>query len=648
MKPLFQQELKVANVGLQGFGNNIKTAGGAVTQLSWAPPAGADADLGWKLAQMIADPRIEKANRTAFERYLAAQPRLVDLVLARDTIPGLARGERRILHAGPPIAWPEMCGPQQGVIAGAILYEGWANSLEAAEALAAGGKVALEPCHAHAAAGPMAGIISPSMPVWVVENTTAGHRAYCNLNEGLGKVLRFGANSPDVLERLRWLGTEFFETMQVAVRGLERPDLKPLIAQALHMGDEVHNRNAAASALLFKQFTLALLKSEADGGAIQRSLAFIAGSAPTLRLRCRRSTSAAHPRASTPASSPTRESCRSSTPASHIRRRASARSARASRRRRWNASTTPSPPSGPSCKTCRKPSEAPAMSRIAVVAFGGNALVTDAAHDSIPQQYETVCRTVPHLVDLLERGWRLVVSHGNGPQVGFILRRSEISEEEVDPVPVDYAVADTQGAIGYMFVKALDNELRRRGFRIPVVAVVTQTLVDLDDPAVGHPTKTIGSFLTEARARALAESRGWTIEEDAGRGWRRTVASPRPRRIVETEVIRSLLASGAVVIASGGGGIPVALQPDGRLVGVEAVVDKDLASGLLARELGADMLLIPTAVPRVAIRFGTPEQRWLDSRRFQEPDRRGLTKGTRPWAIGWRSPQLFLTHHPGR
>ncbi len=253
------------------------------------------------------------------------------------------------------------------------------------------------------------------------------------------------------------------------------------------------------------------------------------------------------------------------------------------------------------------------MSRIAVVAFGGNALVTDAEHDSIPQQYETVCRTVPHLVGLLERGWRLVVSHGNGPQVGYILRRSELSEDEVDPVPVDYAVADTQGAIGYMFVKALDNELRRRGFRLPVIAVVTQTLVDLDDPAFRRPSKPIGSFLTEAKARAMAESRGWTIHEDAGRGWRRTVASPRPRRVLETEVIRSLLASGAVVVAAGGGGIPVALQPDGTLVGVEAVVDKDLVSGLLARELGADMLLIPTAVPRVAIRFGKPDQRWLDT-----------------------------------
>src|SRR5579871_404692 len=168
------------------------------------------------------------------------------------------------------------------------------------------------------------------------------------------------------------------------------------------------------------------------------------------------------------------------------------------------------------------------MSRIAVVAFGGNALVTDAEHDSIPDQYETVSRNVPHLVDLIEQGWKLVISHGNGPQVGFILRRSELSEDEVAPVPVDYAVADTQGAIGYMFVKALDNELRRRGFRVPVVAVVTQTLVDLDDPAFRRPSKPIGSFLTEAKARAMAESRGWTIHEDAGRGWRRTVASPRP------------------------------------------------------------------------------------------------------------------------
>jgi len=275
VKPLFEQDLKVVNVGLQGFATNIAAAGGQVTHLSWSPPAGADAALGWMLAGMTGEPRIEEANRAAYERYLGAQPRLVDFVLARDAIPALA--ERRILHSGPPIAWRDMCGPQQGAICGAILYEGWAGSLEAAEKLAASGAVALAPCHAHGAVGPMAGIISPSMPVWVVENTAAGNRAFCNVNEGLGKVLRFGANAPEVLERLRWLGTEFFATMQAAVRGLADADLKPLMAQALHMGDELHNRNAAASGLMFKRLALALLGSKLDGGAIGRALAFVAG-----------------------------------------------------------------------------------------------------------------------------------------------------------------------------------------------------------------------------------------------------------------------------------------------------------------------------------------------------------------------------------
>ena len=275
MKSLFQQDLRVVNVGLQGFADNIVSAGGKATNLSWAPPAGADAALGWTLANMVGDTRIEQANRIAYERYLAAQPRLVDLVLARDAMPGLT--ERRILHAGPPIAWADMCGPQQGAICGAILYEGWAKTLEAAEAMAASGGVALDPCHAHGAVGPMAGIISPSMPVWVVENTAAGNRAFCNLNEGLGKVLRFGANSAEVLERLRWLGTEFFTAMRLAVSGLADANLKPLMAQALHMGDELHNRNAAASGLLFKRLTLSLLGSSLDRGVIQRVLAFVAG-----------------------------------------------------------------------------------------------------------------------------------------------------------------------------------------------------------------------------------------------------------------------------------------------------------------------------------------------------------------------------------
>jgi carbamate kinase len=252
------------------------------------------------------------------------------------------------------------------------------------------------------------------------------------------------------------------------------------------------------------------------------------------------------------------------------------------------------------------------VSGLAVVALGGNALVRDAAHDSISDQYDTVSAVAPHLVDLVEAGWKLVVTHGNGPQVGFILRRSELAIAEVDPVPVDYAVADTQGAIGYMFLKAIANELTRRSIDRPVVAVVTQTVVDPDDPAFEHPTKPVGAFFDEATARRYEHELGWSVVEDAGRGWRRTVASPRPVEIVELETIRTLTASGSIVVAAGGGGIPVTRSGDGSLVGVEAVIDKDLASALLAAQLDADLLAIPTGVERVAINFGEPDQQWLD------------------------------------
>jgi carbamate kinase len=252
------------------------------------------------------------------------------------------------------------------------------------------------------------------------------------------------------------------------------------------------------------------------------------------------------------------------------------------------------------------------MTGTVVIAYGGNAIVRDEEHDSIPQQYDTVCAAAPQLVDLVEKGWRLVVTHGNGPQVGFILRRSEMAVDEVDPVPVDYAVADTQGAIGYMFVKAISNELAARDIRRPVVAVVTQTIVDANDPAFRNPTKPVGSFLDEKTAQTRQATLGWTIMEDSGRGWRRTIASPRPIRIVESALIAQLLDSGAIVIAAGGGGIPVTEDDKGRLTGCEAVVDKDLASALLAQAIGADMLIIPTGVAQVALRFGTPEQQWLD------------------------------------
>jgi carbamate kinase len=252
------------------------------------------------------------------------------------------------------------------------------------------------------------------------------------------------------------------------------------------------------------------------------------------------------------------------------------------------------------------------MRPIAIVALGGNALITDHEHEGIPDQYSAVRSVADPLVELVEQGWGLVVSHGNGPQVGFIMRRSELAQGELSPIPMDYAVADTQGAIGYMFLKAIGNALRRRGVDRRVVALVTQTLVDADDPAFAHPTKPVGSFLDEATARDRAAQLGWEVAEDAGRGWRRVVPSPAPLEIIELDTIRELAQDGAIVVAAGGGGIPVVRGDDGELTGVEAVVDKDSACALMAAELGADLFAIPTGVERVAVNWGKPDQRWID------------------------------------
>jgi len=250
---------------------------------------------------------------------------------------------------------------------------------------------------------------------------------------------------------------------------------------------------------------------------------------------------------------------------------------------------------------------------LAIVAVGGNALIRDDEHNSIPDQYEAVVESAGHIAEMIEAGWDLVLTHGNGPQVGFILRRSELAADEVRPVPLDYAVGDTQGAIGYMFQKALSNALRRRGINRQVATVVTQTRVSRDDPAFRNPAKPIGAFFDETTARKRQQELGWTLMEDAGRGWRRTVASPQPLEIMERDVIASLLAQGCIVIACGGGGIPVVVDDKQQISGVEAVIDKDLASALLAEQLGADLLLIPTGVEQVAINFGKPDQRWLDT-----------------------------------
>lgn len=249
---------------------------------------------------------------------------------------------------------------------------------------------------------------------------------------------------------------------------------------------------------------------------------------------------------------------------------------------------------------------------LAVVAIGGNALIRDRSHESIPDQYAMVCALAEDVAGMIEAGWKVVLTHGNGPQVGFILRRSELSIAEVPPVPMDYAGADIQGAVGYMFVKALRNTFRRRGIRSQPVALVTHTVVDRADPAFANPTKPIGSLMDQARAKALAKRFGWTVREDAGRGWRRVVPSPAPRAIIETGVVRALARDGYVVVACGGGGIPVVEDEKGELVGVEAVIDKDLASSLLGRSMEADLLVLPTGVEKVALDFNKPTQRWLD------------------------------------
>jgi carbamate kinase len=247
-----------------------------------------------------------------------------------------------------------------------------------------------------------------------------------------------------------------------------------------------------------------------------------------------------------------------------------------------------------------------------VIAIGGNSLIPDGDHQSVQDQYAAAAETDDRIAGLVEAGWDVAISHGNGPQVGFILRRSELASNELHEIPLDYCGADTQGAIGYMLQQNLANDFRQRGIDKSVVTVVTQVEVDAADPAFGNPAKPIGSFMEEDEAIRRRDEEGWDVLEDAGRGWRRVVASPQPMRIVELDVIRSLLDAGVVTIAVGGGGIPVVRNSEGDLEGIAAVIDKDLASAMLANQVNADLLLISTAVEQVALNFGTPEQRWVD------------------------------------
>ncbi len=252
--------------------------------------------------------------------------------------------------------------------------------------------------------------------------------------------------------------------------------------------------------------------------------------------------------------------------------------------------------------------------KLIVLAIGGNSLIKDPAKRSVSDQYKAVLETCESISELIRQGHRVVITHGNGPQVGFILRRAELAAHELHLVPLDSCGADTQGAIGYQLQMGMYNVTRDWTEDRPRVAtVVTQVLVDRDDPGFANPTKPIGSFMDEQMAKERQESEGWHVVEDSGRGFRRVVASPRPIEIIELEAIRNLVEDGFVVVAAGGGGIPVVKAEDGTLQGAEAVIDKDLATSLLARHLKADVLLISTAVEQAYLNFGKPDQKPIDT-----------------------------------
>jgi hypothetical protein len=272
---LLQGPVRVVNVGLVGFARDLAAHGEPVAQVDWAPPAGGRPELLAALSELDS-PWMEAANGAALEQILGADPMLADVARAGELIPELER-RRLLLHAGPPIAWDRMCGPLKGAICGAIVFEGWASDLASAEQLAAGAGVEFAPNHEFGAVGPMTGVTTKSMPLLVVENRTFGNRALCTINEGLGKVMRFGGNDAEVLTRLAWLRDEFGPLLGKALRSSGGLALNPLIARGLSMGDEMHQRNVACSALLLRSLASSIARSARDSGAAARAFEFIAG-----------------------------------------------------------------------------------------------------------------------------------------------------------------------------------------------------------------------------------------------------------------------------------------------------------------------------------------------------------------------------------
>jgi len=278
--------------------------------------------------------------------------------------------------------------------------------------------------------------------------------------------------------------------------------------------------------------------------------------------------------------------------------------------------------------------------KVAVVAIGGNSLIKDKKHQTVEDQYEAAKESAFHIADMIEAGWEVAIGHGNGPQVGFILRRSEIAHkvEGMHEISLDVCGADSQGAIGYALQQNLQNILFQRGIKKNVATIITQTLVDRDDPAFQNPTKPIGGFMDETEAKRRQAEMDWTVIEDAGRGWRRVVASPMPKEVVELDTVKALINAGIVVITVGGGGIPVIDKGNGDYVGVAAVIDKDYASSLLAQSIHAGLFLISTAVEKVALNFGKPDQQWIDKMTLAEA-KQYLAEG-KHFAKGSMAPKI--------
>lgn len=256
---------------------------------------------------------------------------------------------------------------------------------------------------------------------------------------------------------------------------------------------------------------------------------------------------------------------------------------------------------------------------LVLVAMGGHAFMQGTESGSIDDHVRSADQICEYLMSLVERGFHMVVTHGNGPQVGNLMLQNEMARDDVPEMPLDVLVAMTEGSLGYVLQQSLLNQLRKRKLRRYVVTVVTQVRVDEKDPAFQSPTKPIGPFLTEADARRRETENNWIIREDPqGRGWRRLVPSPKPQRVIQRDMIREAAREGHIVVACGGGGIPIVSGPDGSYRGIEAVVDKDLTSSVLATNIGADLLIILTAVPQVYVQFGKPEQRALSAVTLEE------------------------------